>query len=122
MARSKVLIVDDEAAILASTAALLVDLGFDVATCSESGHILAAVEREAPDILLQDVRMPGLDLEVLVFELRHHDRWRDLPIVIFTASMNVEEIGERIGAAGLLEKPFRPHELRSVLAQALGRA
>lgn len=115
----KVLIVDDEPSIARSTALLLEDLGYRVATCGDATAIRDCIEREAPDILLQDLRMPGLDLERLVFELRASPRWRTLPIVIFTASMDVDEVVGRIGAAGLVEKPFTPQEIRQVLAAAL---
>lgn len=117
--RQKVLVVDDEPSVLSSTAGVLRELGFEVATCQDAGEILPALAREQPDLLLQDVRMPGLDLERLVFDLRADPRWRRLPVVIFTASMDVDEIGERVQAAGTIEKPFRPRDLLVVLSAAL---
>jgi CheY-like chemotaxis protein len=116
---TRVLIVDDEPAILSSTAALLRNMDFDVATCADARMIREAIERVVPDVLLQDVRMPGLDLERLVFSLRDDDRWRDLPIVLFTAGMDAQEIARRIDVAAVLEKPFAPHDLAAVLGRAL---
>ena len=119
MAGPKVLVVDDEASILTSTAALLQDIGYRVATCSRAQEIREAIAREEPDVVLQDVRMPGLDLEGLVMGLRADPRWRRLPVVLFTASMDADEIAERLGARAVLEKPFKMSELRRVLDEAV---
>lgn len=119
MPSPKVLVVDDERSILHSTAALLTDLGYRVATCDNAGEIRSAIERERPDVVLQDVRMPGLDIERLVRELRGDARWANLPLVVFTASMDIDDIFERVGARAILEKPFRPDELARAVSGAL---
>lgn len=114
----RILIVDDEPSILRSTAMLLASLGYEVGTCDRAEAIVEAVRRERPDVLLQDLRMPGLDLERAVLELRAIPEGARLPIVIFTASMEAAEICERIGGVGILDKPFRPHELEAALRVA----
>lgn len=119
MAPPKVLVVDDERSILHSTAALLVDLGYRVATCDQATEISSTLEREQPDVILQDVRMPGLDLDRLVRELRADPRWQRLPLVVFTASMEAEDIFQRLGARAVLEKPFKPDELARAVSGAL---
>lgn len=116
---ARVLIVDDEPAILRSTAQMLVELGYDVATCAESEGIRDAIEAHSPDVLLQDVRMPGLDIERVVREIRRNPRWAQLPIVLFTASMEAAEIGERVGAHLVLDKPFKPAQLAAAIEGAL---
>lgn len=113
--KRKVLIVDDEESILRSTGALLEDMGFATALVHDARDIVAAALRERPDVVLQDIRMPGLDLERLVRELRAQPPLADLPIVLFSASMEAAQIAERIGAHGFLEKPFRPAELVGAL-------
>lgn len=115
----KVLVVDDEGSILASTRLLLADMGYRVATCGVASMIRKAIETEEPDVVLQDVRMPGLDLDAFVADLRRDPRWKELPIVVFSASLEVEEIAERIGARGILDKPFRPGQLRAALESAM---
>lgn len=115
----RVLIVDDEPAILRSTAMVLEELGYDVHTCAEASGILDAVDKAEPDVLLQDVRMPGLDIERVVAEIRRAPRWEKLPIVLFTASMEAAEIGERVGARIVLDKPFKPIQLAHALERAL---
>lgn len=116
---AKVLIVDDEPAILRSTALMLEEFGYDVATCDDAQRIVATIERVRPDVVLQDIRMPGLDLDHLVATLRADPRWKRLPFVLFTASMESESIGQRVGAVLVLDKPFRPTELTSAIQSAL---
>lgn len=115
-----VLIADDEPSILRSTALLLEDMGFKVSTCDAAAGILEMLRIHRPDLLLQDVRMPGLDLERLIVQIRADDTLVPVPrIVLFTASMNTDEVRERVGLRWVLEKPFKPHEMVDMLNRAL---
>lgn len=111
----KVLLVDDEESILRSTGALLDDMGFPSILVRNAGDVIPAALRERPDVLLQDIRMPGLDIEKLVEEIRAQPELAHLPIVLFSASMEAAQIAARVGAHGFIEKPFRPSELMGAL-------
>ena len=111
--------VDDEASILRSTQLLLLDMGFEVVTCGDQSQILPTLQREKPDLLLQDVRMPGLDLDHLVAGIRSDPDLKDLPILLFSASMDLDEIQQRVGAVGILEKPFKPMEIMDAIRGAV---
>ncbi|HET6405907.1 MAG TPA: response regulator [Candidatus Thermoplasmatota archaeon] len=115
----KVLLVDDEPAILDSTRMLLVQMGYDVVTANEASDILPTLRRERPDLLLQDVRMPGLDLDALARNIRGDPAIAHIPVLLFSASMEIDEIAARIGAARHLEKPFKPQELVNAIQGAL---
>ena len=116
---TKILVVDDEPSILRSTQLLLLDMGFDVVTCSDQSTIVETIRRERPDLLLQDVRMPGLDLDRLVTSIRADKDFSRLPILLFSASMDLDEIQQRVGAAGILEKPFKPTEIVEAIQVAI---
>ena len=118
---TKILVVDDEASILRSTQLLLADMGFEVVTCADQANVLDTLRRERPDLLLQDVRMPGLDLDRLVRSIRQDAGLAKLPILLFSASMDLDEIQERVGASGILEKPFKPLEIVQAIEAATGR-
>ena len=80
--KKRVLVVDDEAAILRIVSTSLRLLGFDVITCSSGLEALQLGETEKPDIMLLDVFMPGMDgLEVLQ-TLRLTS---SMPVVVFSA-------------------------------------
>ena len=120
MARApKVLLVDDEPAILESTGLLLSELGYEVIRVSVAAEILPTLRRLRPDLLLQDVRMPGLDLDALVREMKRDARLASIPVLLFSASMELDEIAARVGAARHIEKPFKPAELAQAIDGAL---
>lgn len=116
----KILVVDDEPSVLRSTQLLLADLGFEVVTTNDASSIHARVAAEAPDLLLQDVRMPGLDLDALLDGLRQDPQTRTVPVLLFSASIDLPVIQERVGAAGYLEKPFRPNQILDAIALLTG--
>jgi CheY-like chemotaxis protein len=119
---TKILVVDDEVSILRSTQLLLEDLGFEVVTTSDHQEVLDLARRERPDLVLQDVRMPGLDLDKLVATLRAESSLRHLPILLFSASMDLGETAQRVGAEGVLDKPFKPREVLEAVRSALAAA
>ena len=67
---TKVLVVDDEPSVLQSTGLLLSELGYEVVTTNDPADVVQLVRKERPDVVLQDVRMPGLDLEALIKNIR----------------------------------------------------
>jgi DNA-binding NtrC family response regulator len=115
----KVLIVDDEAPILQSTAAILQECGFEVATVSEARNILPALRVEAPHVLLQDVRMPGLVLGDLVAEVRREHP--ALPVVLFSASLSLPDLQDACDVERVVEKPFHPDTLVAALHGAIAQ-
>ena len=119
---TKILVVDDEVSILRSTELLLMDMGFDVVTTSDHTSVVELARREKPDLLLQDVRMPGLDLDKLVASLRAEASLKSLPILLFSASMDLGETAVRVGAEGVLDKPFKPNEVLDAVHAALAEA
>lgn len=119
---TKILVVDDEVSILRSTELLLEDMGFEVVTTSDHSKVLDIARREKPDILLQDVRMPGLDLDRLVAALRAEPSLQKMPILLFSASMDLGETAVRVGAEGVLDKPFKPTEVLDAVKAVLASA
>src|SRR5215470_10135360 len=122
MPKPRILVIDDDAGIRESLRMTLEYDGYDVAGAATGQEGLALVEREAPDLVLLDVKMPGMDgLDVLT---RLHSMHETLPVVMISAhgtpSSAVEAI--RKGALDFLEKPFESTErvlvsLRNALDQ-----
>ncbi len=108
---TRILIADDEADIAESTAELLRSAGHTVTTVAEAGAILPTLRRERPAILLQDVRMPGLDIKTHVKALRDDPAIARTFVVIFTATMSAREMMREVPADDAIEKPFDPRGL-----------
>ena len=101
------------------TSYLLTDMGFDVVTASDHTKVIDVAHREKPDLLLQDVRMPGLDLDRLVKSIRADASLKRLPIILFSASMDLGETAVCVGVEGILDKPFKPSEVTDAVRTAL---
>lgn len=117
--KQKVLIVDDDPDVLESTALLVESLGYEVIRVSNASDIIDALEREQPAVLLQDLRMPGLNVSGLVAALRSNPSTADIPIVFFSANTDVAGLAARYDAWGYLAKPFGKQELARLLDEAM---
>jgi two-component system nitrogen regulation response regulator NtrX len=123
MPKPRILVIDDEAAIRESLRMTLEYEGYEVAGAATGQEGLALAERDPPDLVLLDVKMPGMDgLDVLS---RLHGMSEALPVVMISAhgtpTTAVEAI--RKGAIDFLEKPFESTErLRVTIQNALEHA
>ena len=118
--KPKVIIVDDELDVLDSTGLLVEKLGYEAIRVSEPADILATVEREQPGLILQDLKMPGLNVAGLVAALRLNPRTAEIPLVFFSAGGDLAATAARYDAWGYLGKPFGKEELSRLLQQVLG--
>ena len=110
----KILVVDDDALVLANTAAVLEDLGHDVTTALSGEEALARLEGGlAMDLVVTDQLMPGMTGLQLIAAI--HRKLPSLPCLVVTgfAEMTAEEAGQ----CPILAKPFT----QAQLAAALGR-
>jgi CheY-like chemotaxis protein len=104
-----VLVVDDDVTIRETVTALLADEGYVVAQAANGMEALACLERQVPQVVLLDMRMPVLDGWGFVDELRKRNL--DLKVVAMTATHNARVWAQEIGATSYLGKPFEPDEL-----------
>ena len=104
--------------VLRSTQTLLSALGYHTSTVSDAALVLDAIRAQRPDVVLQDVRMPGLDVEALLERIREDPDVSHTPVVLFSASMDLYDLQGRVQAAGMLEKPFKPADAIAVIEHA----
>jgi len=121
-ARPRALCVDDEPAVLGLVARLLSDLGFEVHAESDPLQALAHFERGRYDLVMTDVRMPGMDGHALVTALRQIDQ--EIPVIVVTGQGTLENATSalREGATGMIIKPFTMEEFSSEVRATLDRA
>lgn len=110
----KILHVDDEKDIRAvAKLALQTVGGFELFSCASGQEALDCVAEQAPDLILLDVMMPGMDGPSTLFELRKREDVASVPIIFMTAKTQQDEIRHllEIGAIGVIAKPFNPMTL-----------
>ena len=114
-----IFIVDDQASILETVAAILTDERYDVRAFSSAEDLLTAMESDTPNLVLLDIWLPGIDgVETLKkLRLRH----TKLPIILMSGHAGVDiAVGSmKAGATDFLEKPLNLDVLLEKLAQHL---
>ncbi|HXK25449.1 MAG TPA: sigma-54 dependent transcriptional regulator [Myxococcota bacterium] len=117
---SRILIVDDEAAIRRSLQGILSDEGFETSAVSDGESAIQTIAEEgAPDLVLLDIAMPGRDgVEILVEITR---RWPGLPVVMMSGHGSVEAAVRttRHGAYDFIEKPLSLDKVLLTIQHAL---
>ena len=119
---SRILVIDDEAALGENIRRMLHLPGADVSTVTDPVRGLAECLADPPDLVLLDVRMPGMSGEEVFARL--HEAHPGLPIVFLTAFGSVEGavLAMRNGAFDYLQKPFKREDLLLVVNRALSHA
>jgi len=121
---TKILYVEDEQDIQTiAQMALEIVGGFDVTICSSGMEALQTVVAFAPDIILLDVMMPGMDGIQTYHALRQLPECATTPVVFMTAKVQASEVRGYLdfGAVGVIPKPFDPMTLADEVQAILSR-
>src|SRR5580700_154007 len=110
---ARILVVDDHPTIAGLMSQLLTQRGYDVVTAADAQQAEAEVRRQAPDLILSDVRMPGKSGYELCRELKADPATRLIPFVLITGlSDSADKLcGIEAGADDFLNKPVLAEEL-----------
>ena len=101
----RILIVDDDPGIRSVLADLLADEGYATLVASDGAEALEVLSRTTVDVVLLDMRMPGMDGWEFSRRYRNFPGPR-APILVMTAAQDAWKWSEEIGAEGCLAKPF----------------
>ena len=118
--RTRVLVVDDEASIRDLLKKTLALAEYDVDTAPDGGTALGMLRSSEYDLLVADLKMPGMDGLGLIRQVRHLRK--DLPVIIVTGFSSESSAIEalNLGVAGYLLKPFGVPDVLSAASKALG--
>ncbi len=117
--RPRILVVDDEPNILRLLSFKLGRAGYDAGTVATGEDALRSVEQEPPDVLLLDLKLPGIHGLDVLRQLRETSP--GLPVIVLTAEGSVEVAVEamKLGARDFLLKPLEMARLEVAVANAL---
>lgn len=118
----RLLLVDDDPSLLRLLTLRLEGEGYQVINADSAETALALLTKQSVDVVLSDLRMPGLDGMSLFDEIAK--RYKGLPVVLMTAHGSIPEAvaATQRGVFGFLTKPLNPAELREVLQRALNQS
>ncbi len=112
-----VLVVDDDREMRVSLVDLIESAGWRASTLARAAEVRRRIAQEPPDVILTDVRMPGMSGLDLLESL---DRETSPPVVLISAHGDIPMAVEAIqnGAYSFVEKPYSPKRLLSILSHA----
>jgi two-component system response regulator GlrR len=118
----RLLLVDDDPSLLRLLTLRLEGEGYQVINADSAETALALLAKQSVDVVLSDLRMPGLDGMSLFDEIAK--RYKGLPVILMTAHGSIPEAvaATQRGVFGFLTKPLSPAELREVLQRALNQS
>jgi DNA-binding response OmpR family regulator len=113
-----VLIVDDDPDIRGMLSFTLADLGFDVREAKDGNDALDELADAAPDCMVLDLMMPGLDGFSVLEAMRARGLAATTPVVILTCKADEKSLvrGWELGAVEFLTKPIDPYVLAAKIA------
>ena len=117
-----ILVVDDEPAIRALVRAALSEHGYRVLEAADGAQALRLALSERPDLVLQDIALPGLSGLEVSRRLREDPAAALTPILLLTGlAPETWPVEGRFDAQGLVQKPFSPADLVSQIRSVLLR-
>lgn len=119
MSKGYVWVVDDDSSIRWVIEKTLSSANIKCETFADAESVLLALERESPDVLVSDIRMPGVDGIELLKQV--HERSPDLPVIIMTAHSDLDAAvnAYQKGAFEYLPKPFDVDETLTLVERAI---
>lgn len=118
----RVLVADDVAAVRAFLQLALTEQGYEVVLAADGGTALQLAREMRPDVILLDWVMPRMNGAQVLQALRRDPQLRQVPVILMTGSVGVDEITSEFGVRWVLEKPFGIDDLFVTLEDALAAA
>ncbi|MFC1620716.1 response regulator [Candidatus Omnitrophota bacterium] len=119
----KILIVDDEPDIMDVATMRLKHSGYEIISAVDAEGAIAFLQNDVCDLILLDLLLPKMQGDELCKKLKSDDKFKHIPIILFTASAIRSKLPEKIkemGADNCIMKPFEPEELLSKVRKFIG--
>ncbi len=113
--KKTILAVDDTTESLALLHALLTPAGYEVRPADSGELAIASLQHRPTDLVLLDIRMPGMDGLEVIRHLKAREETRKVPVILMSAHAEVDDWvkGLKLGAVDYISKPFQAEELLS---------
>jgi CheY-like chemotaxis protein len=110
----RVLVAEDDPAIIDALSLILGAEGYDVLTAKNKEQIFQRLEQD-PQLVLLDIRLSGTDGAETCQEIKQQEKYADVPVMLMSANPDIETIAQEVGANGYIRKPFEMMQLLSEL-------
>ncbi|WP_412467273.1 response regulator [Pedobacter sp. KLB.chiD] len=110
MGNKKILIADDDEGIVDAITMILEVMGYDVEFTYDGGAVIEAAKNR-PDLIMLDIWMSGYDGRDICKQLKNSPQFKDIPILMISASRDIRQSALDAGANDFMEKPFEMDSL-----------
>lgn len=123
--KEKILIVDDEQDMLTTIGFILSDAGYNVIKASSGKECIALASSEKPDLILLDIKMPGMDGVETTDILRNLEQTRSIPITYLSNLVDEKEVidghvmGSKIGDLYFIPKTYSAEKILELVRLSL---
>ncbi len=107
----RILVLDDNQDILDIVYETLTYEGFEVQSTSSSANVIALAETFVPDLVILDYRVAGVNGGDMCLQIKSHPRFKNTPVIIYSAYINNNDELFAYGCDGIINKPFDLTEL-----------
>ena len=120
---TRLLLIEDDQDLALNISELLELNGFEVTLASNGQHAISLLPTTNPDIIVSDVRMPGMSGTEVLRSLKENNSFRNIPFIFISAIVDQAKVREMVnlGADDYLTKPFSFNELLAVIEARLTR-
>lgn len=118
-----IMVVDDDDDLRTMVGELLRRAGYLVVSAASGPEAYSLALKTAPDLIMMDIGMPGMDGFTTLWEMRKHEELANVPVIILTAYESYDLRGEAAssGCQAYMTKPFEPIELKQVVNRLLSQ-
>lgn len=114
MEQARILIFDDEHDILEVTE-LALGRYYNVKGCDNVEEPVSLAKTYKPNLILMDIWIPDIGGEEATKRLKSDSKTKDIPVVMFSANQEIQDIADRAGADGFIKKPFNLKALKEYI-------
>jgi DNA-binding response OmpR family regulator len=108
----RILIVDDDLAILKALDITLRDAGYETETSTKNGeYVERSLRRRLPDLMILDILLSGHDGRDICKKVKNQEETKGIPVILISAHPNAEKTAFDAGADDFLAKPFNIDDL-----------
>jgi two-component system response regulator (stage 0 sporulation protein F) len=117
----KILVADDQPTVRAVLEEILTQAGAETWMAEDGQVVLQLIEKDSPDLIMLDLRMPGMDGWAVLDHLGSRSETRRIPVILETVAGDLEsfEKAKRHGVAAFISKPFRLNEVVEMCRRVL---
>lgn len=109
--KKKILVAEDDKAIIDVVKIILENEGYEVLTANQGEHVYKVVDEHAPDMIILDIWLFGEDGGQIAKTLKGKPHLQHIPLVMMSANNETEKITKEAGADDFLLKPFNIDDL-----------